>query len=60
MKKDGKVQTTLRLTPELAKYVRAKASEIGIPTNSFLMVLIDRGLKLYESDVIQLVEAPNQ
>jgi len=55
-----KVQTTLRLPVELAGYVTAKADAIGISTNAFLMVLIDRGLKLYESDVIQQVEPPDQ
>lgn len=53
-------QTTLRLPSDLAKHVKCKADTIGISTNSFLMILVDLGLRLYESDVIQRVEIPNQ
>ena len=55
-----KVQMTLRLPYDLAKYVEAKADGIGISTNAFLMILIDKGLALYECDIIQRVEVPSQ
>ena len=53
-------QVTLRLPLALAEYVQTKAEGIGVSTNALIMMLIDMGLKLYESDIIQQVEAPNQ
>jgi len=55
-----KEQTTIRIPPELAKYIRNKAEAMGTSTNAFIMVLIDMGLRLYESDIIRQVEPPNQ
>ena len=58
--KEQREQTTLRLPPELARYARTKAEAIGVSVNAFLMLMIDMGLKLYESSIIQQVEPPNQ
>ena len=57
---ESKVQTTLRIPEDKARYIKAKAEGIGIPTNAFLLILIDQGLTLYESEIIQLVESPSQ
>lgn len=51
--------TTLRLPEERHTYIKEKANEIGISQNAFIAVLIDLGIKLYESDV-PVIHHPDQ
>lgn len=47
-------QTTvrqLRLSGKIDTYIRKKAHELNISQNAFTMILLDLGMKLYESDV---------
>jgi predicted HicB family RNase H-like nuclease len=53
-------QVTLRLPPQLAENLRAKADAKGVSTNSLIMILLDMGLQLYESEIIRQVEPPRQ
>ena len=49
--KESMVVTSLRLTEERNNYVKEKANEMGISQNAFIMVLIDLGIKVYESKI---------
>jgi hypothetical protein len=43
------IQTGLRIPSELDNKITAKAKELGISKNAFLLVLIDLGFKAYDS-----------
>lgn len=45
------VVTSIRLNEKTNEYIKIKASEIGISQNAFMMVLIDLGIRVYESEV---------
>lgn len=45
------IVSTIRLPEEKASYIKEKSTEIGISQNAFMMVLIDLGIRLYESQV---------
>lgn len=45
------VTTSIRLSEEMNNYIKAKAMEINISQNALMVVLIDLGIKLYESKV---------
>lgn len=45
-------ERTLRIDNKLYKKVKKEADSIGSTYNSFLMVLISLGLKVYKSDVV--------
>lgn len=45
-------ERTLRIDNKLYKKVKNEADSIGSTYNSFLMVLISLGLKVYKSDVV--------
>lgn len=45
------IATSLRIPEAKNDYIKIKANEIGISQNAFIMVLIDLGIKLYESEV---------
>ncbi len=51
MKKDIASVTSLRLVEEKDHYIRKKASEIGISQHAFTVMLIDLGIRVYESEV---------
>jgi hypothetical protein len=42
---------SLRLTERVNKYIRKKSIELGISQNSFMLLLIDLGKRVYESKV---------
>lgn len=50
-KEQNTITTTLRLPEERNEYIKKKANEIGISQNAFVMLLIDLGIKFYESDI---------
>lgn len=50
-KKLPKEQTTIRVAEDINNKIKAKAKEIGIPYNSMINVLLDMGLKLYDSNI---------
>lgn len=45
------ISTSLRLPEERNEYIRKKADEIGLSQNGFMLMLIDLGIKLYESKI---------
>lgn len=46
------VASSIRLPEQRNNYIREKAHEIGISQNAFMVMLIDLGIKLYESNAI--------
>lgn len=42
---------TMRVAPRVNKYTKAKAESIGVSQNAFLNMLIDLGLRVYESEI---------
>lgn len=53
MDREQTITTSIRL-PELRnEYIRKKAIEIGMSQNAFMVMLIDLGIKVYESPIIQ-------
>lgn len=45
------VSTQIRLPEEMHKYIKQEAERIGIAQNAFLIILLEQGKKLWESDV---------
>jgi hypothetical protein len=43
------VQQTIRIPEERNNYIKEKAEKIGCTYNSFVNILIDKGLQLYEA-----------
>lgn len=46
------ITTSLRLPEKQNCYIQEKAHEIGISQNALLLVLIDLGIKMYDSTAI--------
>ncbi len=46
------ITSSIRLPEDKAVYIKEKSTEIGISQNAFMMVLIDLGIRLYESQAI--------
>lgn len=44
------VATQIRLPASLHAWMKQEAEEIGVPLNSFLVILLDRGRRLWEAD----------
>ena len=42
---------SLRLSSRVDQYTKSKAEAVGVSQNAFLNVLIDLGLRAYESDI---------
>ena len=53
MEREQTVTTSIRIPEQRNEYIRKKANEIGISQNALMVMLIDLGIKLYESDIIQ-------
>jgi len=52
----GKITSTqVRLSEEIHSYIQQEAGRLGIAQNAFLLVLLDRGRKLWEEEVSQQV-----
>ena len=47
------IATSIRIPEERNEYLRKKAHEIGMSQNAFMVMMIDLGIKLYESGIIQ-------
>jgi len=45
------VSTSLRLPEKRNNYIKEKSMAIGISQNAFIMMLIDLGIKYYESGI---------
>lgn len=56
--KDGKsiVSTQIRLPESLHEYAKKEAAEMGIPLNSFLVVLMTQGKKIWEAKIETTVQ----
>ena len=53
----GIVSTQIQLPTEMHEYIRAEANRMGIAQNSFLIMLLYQGKKLWETDIAILREA---
>ena len=51
MEREDKNLLSLRLTHQVDQLTKAKAEAVGLSQNAFLNILIDLGLRVYESDV---------
>lgn len=51
MKEKEIVSTQIRLPASIHKYIKQEAERLGIAQNAFLIVLLEQGRKLWESDV---------
>lgn len=50
----GKITSTqVRLPEEIHLYIQQEAGRLGIAQNAFLLVLLDRGKKLWEAEISQ-------
>ena len=47
------IATQVRLPSEIHAYIQAEAARLGIAQNAFLVVLLDRGRKVWEAQVSQ-------
>lgn len=50
MKEKEIVSTQIRLPASIHKYIKQEAERLGIAQNAFLIVLLEQGRKLWESD----------
>lgn len=46
------ISTQIRLPATIHNYIEQEAQKVGISRNSFLVVLLEQGKKLWEADVI--------
>lgn len=49
--KDDKIQTQIRLPSGIHEYIKREAVRMGIPQNTFLVILLEQGKRLWEADV---------
>lgn len=49
------ISTQIRLPVKMHQYIQQEAQKIGIAQNSFLIVLLEQGKKLWEADVNQII-----
>ena len=47
------ISTQIRLPTEIHDYIKQEANRMGIAQNTFLIILLEQGRKLWESDVIR-------
>jgi hypothetical protein len=52
MKNARAVITQTRMPQDLHDYVRDNAERLGVSQNAFMMILMDLGRKVYESNII--------
>lgn len=45
------VSTQIRLPLEMHKYIKKEAERMGIAQNTFLVILLEQGKKLWKADV---------
>lgn len=45
------ISTQTRLPAEIHEYIKQEAARLGIAQNAMLVILLDRGRKLWEADV---------
>ena len=45
------VSTQIRLPAEIHNYIKQEAERMGVAQNTFLIVLLEQGRKLWEADV---------
>ncbi len=51
-KSDNKiVSTQIRLPAEIHNYIKQEADRMGIAQNTFLIVLLEQGRRLWEADI---------
>lgn len=48
--------TQLRLSDEIAEYIKTEAEKINISQNSFTLTLISLGKKVWDSDVVTQIK----
>ena len=56
MNKNDIISTQIRLPAEIHEYIKQEADRMGIAQNAFLIILLEQGKKLWEADVIHLLE----
>ena len=56
MNKNNTISTQIRLPAEIHEYIKQEADRMGIAQNAFLIILLEQGKKLWEADVIHLLE----
>lgn len=49
--KNSVVSTQIRLPANMHEYIKQEADRMGIAQNAFLIILLEQGKKLWESDV---------
>lgn len=47
------ISTQVRLPAEIHSYIKQEAERLGVAQNAFLLVLLDRGRKLWEAEINQ-------
>ena len=52
VREQSTIVTSIRLPEQKNDYIREKAHEIGVSQNAFMVILIELGIKLYESNII--------
>ena len=45
------VQSQVRFPDEIMEYIRTESSRMGIPQNSFILVLLEHGKKVWDGKV---------
>lgn len=49
--KDDKIQTQIRLPSGIHEYIKQEAARMGVPQNTFLVILLEQGRRLWEADI---------
>ena len=57
MAKNEVISTQIRLPAGIHEYIRQEAARMGIAQNAFLVVLLEQGKKLWESEITVHQEA---
>lgn len=50
--KNEVVSTQIRLPAGIHEYIKKESARLGIAQNAFLVILLEQGKKLWESDVM--------
>ncbi|MDO4327533.1 MAG: hypothetical protein Q4E24_16170 [bacterium] len=50
------IATQIRLPESMHEYIKQEADRMGIAQNTFLVILLEQGKKLWEADVTHLRE----
>ena len=56
MNDKNSIATQIRLSSDIYNFIRQEAERLGISQNAFTMILLDRGRKLWESDITHLLK----